>query len=292
MSSLTNNAPFSLNAINLRKELVFPDGTIQSTAYTGAVGGPTLAEVLADGNNANGIGIVELPFIHINDGDDSSVITQSGTTLAIQSGGDTTFGGTANSILSLQVTTSNPLVDYEAINITDARVLVNPQLQLGTSIEFPDTSVQTSAPRYFDYIENNITVVTIPNGFGNPNNTLNVISLPNLTVEGQYFVQFSINLSTVGTVTNMICREGFVALLGQIATDFSVPYQYPNVDAYFGFIGAGSVFISGSIIFNTLVPNVSGAVLNLTCGWGGAGSVNFENATAMITYIGSSTGAV
>jgi len=292
MSSLTNNAPFSLNAINLRKELVFPDGSIQTTAYTGTGGIPTLAQVLDTGNNANGIGIVELPFIHINDVDNSSVITQSGTILAIQSGGDPSFGGTANSILSLQVTDAGS-ADYEAINITDARVLVYPELQLGTSIQFPDTSVQTSAPRYFDYIENQ-TPASLLNGYGNPNTTLNVITLPTLTVEGQYFVQFTLSLEIAsGTVDNLICRETFVALSpGQIATDYSIPYQYPNVDAIFGFIGAGSIFVSGSIILNTLTPNLSGVVLNLAGGWTNSGTITFQNGTAIISYIGASTGAV
>ncbi len=55
MSSLTNNAPFSLNAINLRKELVFPDGTIQSTAYTGDIGVPNLEDVLGAGSNGGGL---------------------------------------------------------------------------------------------------------------------------------------------------------------------------------------------------------------------------------------------
>jgi hypothetical protein len=55
MSSLTNNAPFSLNAINLRKELVFPDGSIQSTAYTGDIGVPNLEDVLTAGADAGGL---------------------------------------------------------------------------------------------------------------------------------------------------------------------------------------------------------------------------------------------
>ena len=55
MSSLTNNAPFSLNAINLRKELVFPDGSIQSTAYTGTAGVPDIEEVLNAGADAGGL---------------------------------------------------------------------------------------------------------------------------------------------------------------------------------------------------------------------------------------------
>ena len=66
MSSLTNNSPFSLDEINLRKKLVFADGTIQSTAYTGAVGGPTLAEVLADSNDATLLSIDNLSSLEIN----------------------------------------------------------------------------------------------------------------------------------------------------------------------------------------------------------------------------------
>ena len=66
MSSLTNTVPFSLDEINLRKKLVFPDGTIQSTAYTGAVGGATLAEVLADGNDATLLSINNLASLEIN----------------------------------------------------------------------------------------------------------------------------------------------------------------------------------------------------------------------------------
>ena len=60
MSSLTNNAPFSLNAINLRKELVFPDGSIQSTAYTGTAGVPDIEEVLNAGADAGGLTITNV----------------------------------------------------------------------------------------------------------------------------------------------------------------------------------------------------------------------------------------
>lgn len=60
-----SNEPFDLNFLPLRKPLVFPDGTIQDTAYTGD-GSETLAEVLTAGNNAGGQSITGLSQITVN----------------------------------------------------------------------------------------------------------------------------------------------------------------------------------------------------------------------------------
>jgi hypothetical protein len=242
MSSLTNNAPFSLNAINLRKELVFPDGTIQTTAYTGAVGGSTLEEVLDAGNNANGIGIVELPFIHINDGDDSSVITQSGIILAIQSGGDTTFGGTANSILSLQVTDATT-ADYEAINITDARVLVYPELQLGaaSSIKFPDGTVQLTAPGYAltqSSTTPNSVGLNVPELLGAPTTLTGaaayaVSGYVDLYITGNNATSVNIQFLNTPTVGNAIAvsTSGVYTIIQDTAQRFTFTSIFANVTA-------------------------------------------------------------
>lgn len=52
MSATNSIGDFDLNLVTLRKPLEFANGTIQSTAYQGAGGVPTLTEVLTAGNNA------------------------------------------------------------------------------------------------------------------------------------------------------------------------------------------------------------------------------------------------
>ena len=58
MSFSNTTGAFSLNNVIVRKPIMFPDGTIQSTAYTGASGVPTIEEVLISGDDANGLDIV------------------------------------------------------------------------------------------------------------------------------------------------------------------------------------------------------------------------------------------
>lgn len=150
MSSLTNTVPFSLDEINLRKKLVFPDGTIQSTAYTGAVGGPTLAEVLADGNSANFLSIDDLAGVTIADvaGNNFSLIDQSGVVLQIGSGN---LSGSISSSITLSAT-DGAGVTATAVTIANAAVTVVPLLDV-TSIRFPtDNSIQTQAPRFIERI--------------------------------------------------------------------------------------------------------------------------------------------
>ena len=60
-----SNEPFDLNFLPLRKPLVFPDGTIQDTAYTGD-GSETLAEVLTAGSDAGNQSITGLSSITVN----------------------------------------------------------------------------------------------------------------------------------------------------------------------------------------------------------------------------------
>ena len=54
MSATNSIGDFDLNLVTLRKPLEFANGTIQSTAYTGAGGVPTLTEVLTAGSSASG----------------------------------------------------------------------------------------------------------------------------------------------------------------------------------------------------------------------------------------------
>jgi|694.fasta_scaffold12702_4 hypothetical protein len=54
---------FDLNLVSLRKPLLFRDNTIQTTAYTGSGGVPTLAEVLTAGDNGGGLEINDISFL-------------------------------------------------------------------------------------------------------------------------------------------------------------------------------------------------------------------------------------
>jgi len=66
MSISNSLGAFDLDLINLRKPLKFSDGTIQDTAYTGGTGVPTLAEVLASGDDGNEQDIVNINTLELN----------------------------------------------------------------------------------------------------------------------------------------------------------------------------------------------------------------------------------
>lgn len=64
-ASSVQKGDFDLNVVSLRKSLMFPDGTIQDTAYTGD-GSEDLAEVLAVGNNASNQDILGVRNLQVN----------------------------------------------------------------------------------------------------------------------------------------------------------------------------------------------------------------------------------
>ena len=66
VSSSIQKGDFDLNVVSLRKPLEFADGTIQSTAYTGAGGVPTLEEVLLAGDDAQGNDILGVNDLEVN----------------------------------------------------------------------------------------------------------------------------------------------------------------------------------------------------------------------------------
>jgi len=68
MSAANAIGDFDLNAIQLRKKLEFPDGSIQTTAYTGQSGSENLQQVLTDGNDAGNLGIINLGTIEMTSG--------------------------------------------------------------------------------------------------------------------------------------------------------------------------------------------------------------------------------
>jgi hypothetical protein len=247
MSSLTNTIPFSLDEINLRKKLVFPDGTIQSTAYTGAVGGPTLAEVLADGNSANFLTIDDLTSVTIADGVANvySTITQVGGSLDLLSGNQS---GTVNSVITLSAN-DGAGASAVAVTVANAAVTVVPLLDV-TSIRFPtDNSIQTQAPRFIERLTTAVGVVL----------TSNVSSLIFSTtgplLPGSYAISgFVQNDALVGAATNIqydatiqdnvggnVYRVGFTAISTQADAQLPLPY-YP-ISGFFRNTGvAGIVF--------------------------------------------------
>lgn len=89
--------PFDLNAISLRKPLVFPDGTVQDTAYTGD-GSETIADVLTAGNNAGGQSITNLGSITV------------GTAINLTPTGNTvSFNGEINQVALGQAVSGNQM---------------------------------------------------------------------------------------------------------------------------------------------------------------------------------------
>jgi hypothetical protein len=309
MSSLTNTVPFSLDEINLRKKLVFPDGTIQSTAYTGAVGGSTLAEVLADGNNANFLTINDLAGVIIADivGGNSS-ITQSTINLHIESGD---LSGSVDSSITLAVT-NGAGASAVAVTVAEAGVTIVPPVTFNStsppiaplavqpshsdnSNKMPTTAWVQSAIQqrtaFVDFI-NTTNTISITNSFVTVT-PVNIIPLPTLPAEGQYLLSFSLQLEFAsGLPENIICRENVTsAIPGQISTVVVRPYQYPNFAAIFQAYGTG-VYVSGTYILNTLVAGATGLEFDLECAWSNGGNVDCVAQSIQISYLGSSTGAV
>jgi hypothetical protein len=224
--------------------------------------------VLTAGNNANGIGIVELPYIHINDVNDSSVIQQSGIILAIQSGGDPSFGGTNNSILSLQVTDAVG-ADYEAINITDTLVTVNPALDV-TSIVFPDTSTQISAPRFYETIS---ATVDVPLTTGVSVNILSTTALP----VGSFILSgYLQNTLTGNPATDMVCQTSLTD-----GTQFYFPSFTANQSQASNYVP--------TIPLNTVFRNyTAGGIFTLSqlTYWAGTGALTQTTVSIDVFYLG------
>ena len=304
MSSLTNTVPFSLDEINLRKKLVFPDGSIQSTAYTGSAGGATLAEVLADGDDANYQGIDNLLDLVITDagGLNKSRIEQAGVNLQIDCGNLTS----SVSSTVLFYTTDALGSSVQQMEIADAGVSIVPPVSLtsttapissatqpvstDSSNKMPTTAWVQSAIDVRDslavYTEEN-TPIAIANGYGSPAILNNLITLPTLALAGQYIIQFQSSFNNVGTVANPVCRETIVAVSGgQISGDTVVPYQYPNLNAEYGFL-AGEWWVTDTLVVKTLVPNVAGLIIQLSIGWTNTGTVSCLNTSTVISYLGS-----
>ena len=309
MSSLTNTVPFSLDEINLRKKLVFPDGTIQSTAYTGAVAGATLNEVLFDGNDANYQGIDNLLDLVITDagGVNKSRIEQAGVNLQIDCGNLTS----SVSSTILFYTTDAVGSSVQQMEIADAGVSIVPPVSLTSttapissatqplyndnSNKMPTTSWVQSAIQqrtaFLDLISTNTTISIVNSYVGIT--PVTILTVPNLPAKGQYLLSFSLQLEfPSGNPQNMICRENVTsAIPGQIATVTVRPYQYPSTTSVFSAYGTG-VYVSGTYILNTLVVEATGLIFDLECGWTNGGDVDCVAQSLQISYLGSSTGAV
>jgi hypothetical protein len=65
MSANSCVGDFDLDIVKLRKGIEFPDTTIQTTAYQGGTGIPTLEEVLLSGDDANALDIVNVGNVGI-----------------------------------------------------------------------------------------------------------------------------------------------------------------------------------------------------------------------------------
>ena len=209
MSSLTIGQ-FSLNEIIIRKPLQFPDGTIQSTAYAGTAGEPTLQIVLTAGSSAGGLNITDVGTLEIASGSNVSLLEQSGINLQIQSCGGS---NTDNSTISLFVT-DGAANNVEVVTVSDALVTIVPALDV-TSVVFPDTSTQISAPRFLTLQTLNPDVV-LTNGV-----SVNVTTFAGLAIGSYMLSGYIQNTATVSDVTAIQSHSTF----GNGTTNFISGYS-------------------------------------------------------------------
>lgn len=113
MSYSNATGRFDLNKVYLRKPLVYPDGTTQTTAYTGSGGSSTLEQVLTSGNDANGLDIVGV--------DNLSVATITFPDASVQ---NTAFLGSSSlKTYTLQYTTNQTITIPTGCRAIDLRII-------------------------------------------------------------------------------------------------------------------------------------------------------------------------
>lgn len=255
---------FDLNLVKIRKPLEFPDATIQSTAYTGGAGVPTLEEVLLSDNDANGEDIIGVGLIQFDD-----LTTQT-----------TAYLGVPNLAAVLAVGNS-----AGSLAITNAG-----QISC-TQVQFPDLSIQqTSAPitRWLayssdatDYPLTNSSITSTPSV---------IYTSPTLALAGQYQLCAVLKITTDGSPTNLLLREQPLATSGTISTNDTQLAQYIDMTATFASIGAFEYFATWTMNITTTVAN-SVVTASLRAYWAGGGTVTLTNGSYQLTYLGFSTGA-
>lgn len=255
---------FDLNLVKIRKPLEFPDATIQSTAYTGGAGVPTLEEVLLSDNDANGEDIIGVGSIQFDD-----LTTQT-----------TAYLGVPNLAAVLAVGNS-----AGSLAITNAGQISCSQVQ------FPDLSIQqTSAPitRWLSYSSNG-TNIPVTNSAGGLDPAI-IYASPTLALAGQYQLSAYIKIQTTGTVENLLLTQSPLATTGTLSSNVISTNQYINTAATYTPLGAGVYLANWIMPITTTVANTAVNVL-LTGYWENTGTLQVINGYYQLTYLGFSTGA-
>jgi hypothetical protein len=141
---------FDLNLISLQKPLEFPNGTIQTTAYTGAVGTETLNEVLIVGNDAGGLGITNVGTIVLANGKNveniTSVVFTDNTTQNTAFTGVVSTGVVFSNLTPVVYTLTQPLFSQTLTTLANLPIGYY-QLSINNTIQNV-----SSAPVVFNFI--------------------------------------------------------------------------------------------------------------------------------------------
>ena len=238
--------------------LTFPDASVQTTAFTGSADTSTLDEVLAEGNNAGGYNIDNLPSIQ----GDTYFLGDSG-------------GGSADTQLfntdggNIIIRTGDGITPpTTTLNINKTEVSVYNALRLvGTSIplEFSDGTIQTTAFTGSAATPNLSTVLTAGNSVGSSSINMNQQSITNpnqistlLTTQGTFdpSTQNQINnvWSNSTTQANNYFKLGYLT-----GGKFGFPRPTADIQLTGGVVlpnayTSGELIISGSV-FSTTTPS-------------------------------------
>lgn len=256
---------FDLNLVKIRKPLEFPDATIQSTAYTGGAGVPTLEEVLLSDNDANGEDIIGVGLIQFDDLTTQTTAYTGVPTLANVLGA----GNTANNL-----------------NISSVSTLTCNQITFSNDLTFQTTAAPIS--RWLAY-----SVSTSSSALSNSslsNNPITIYTTPSLALAGQYQLCGVLKVTTDGSATNLLLREQAQAASG-LSTEETQLAQYIDTTAFFAAIGANEFFSTWTMTITTIAPNTVVNV-NLRAYWAGGGTVTLSSGCSyQLSYLGYSTGA-
>lgn len=253
MSANSCIGDFDLNIINLRKGLEFPDTTIQTTAYQGSSGIPTLEEVLIAGDDANGLDIVNVDNLTAKTAALTSTGLASLPTLNLK---DTTSNNEMKFVLNADIGNYNDIVlaGNEVITAAPAETLtlcsnsattngvrIDPTSVLigaGGNTSTPTSSISfsgTTASVTGNILYNNNSATAIPSA-----PSINATTVPSFEI--QYF-----NLGgNAGSVTQAINLSHNVTN----TTDYAV---FPSV--YYGFSGSGGTYtaVTSSSALSTII---------------------------------------
>lgn len=270
VANAVQKGDFDLNLVSLRKPLEFPDNTIQSTAYTGGSGIPTLEEVLTSGDDAQGLDIQ-----------------------GVNNLGATTIGATNISVANLEVTTQIELtptgntvnflgeinqvannISFSGNQLTSTRITNNsggvsnvPALVIGDNTN--GNTLQFIPLADEDYINPYVTVQEIVIGAINPVSSPLTLTCTSGTSLGVKITDFSVSIGAGGggnTPTNLTVYQASGTL------EYGSSHQFVDGVAQYSNNGNASAIIpSAPSTLASIVPGFEVLTAYIT---GNAGSVN------------------